>query len=338
MESKGRFGRALHHMYLIGLPGLAAGLFLAVYVPRLKPVANVIFLFAGFHLVGVVIVLASLYAMAGKRIVRHQAGRPHESSQAMNKFDFGWAPAMTIGPWTAALAAASGAVAVQVTAPALWPLSFLLVLLAAGFFAGYLIASSFKRPDYAALPMVNWLSGDSDLVLDGGCGAGRTTVSVGRILKKGSIVAVDRFDASYIKKGGRYLLEQNLRLAGLEDRVRIVQGDLTRLPFPDQMFGSAVSTHAVDHLGSQKEQGMREMLRVLKPGGRFLLVISVSGWTTLALANVLFFIVFFVTGKGEWKQMASRAGFKIVDEGGFNGTWFMLLERPSALDSIELPV
>lgn len=325
MESKGSaHGHPHSHMWLGGLLGLAAGLGLMIYVPRLKPVSNVLILFAGFHLVGAIVLLASLYAMAGRGIARRLA---HGHGPAVaTKYDFGWAPGMTIGPWTAALVAASAAVAVQVTAPALWPLSFLLILLAASLFAGYLIARSAARPDHAALPMVDLLSGESDLVLDGGCGAGRTTLAVGRVLKKGWIVALDRFNASYIEGGGRTLLERNLRLAGLGDRVRLEQGDLTQLPFPDQTFDSAVSAHAVDHLGSRKEQGLREMLRVLKPGGRFLLVVWVPGWVAFAFANVL---SFFLTTKGGWKRLASRAGFEIVNEGAFNGFWFLLLERPA---------
>jgi precorrin-6B methylase 2 len=83
------------------------------------------------------------------------------------------------------------------------------------------------------MPMVDLLSGESDLALDGGCGAGRTTVALGRALKKGRIVALDRFDSDYIEGGGRALLERNLRAR----RARRARGDqarrLTHLPFPD---------------------------------------------------------------------------------------------------------
>ena len=67
------------------------------------------------------------------------------------------------------------------------------------------------------------------------------------------------------------------------------------------------------------------MLRVLKPGGRFLLVVWVPGWAMFAIANVL---SFFLTGKREWKQLTNRAGFQIRDQGHFNGFWFLLLEKP----------
>lgn len=313
------------HMWLVGALGVVAGLVLMVYVPSLKPVSNVLFLFAGFHLVGAVVLAASIYVMAGRGFFRRWSRRREGSgSPAVMKYDFGWAPAWTLGPWIAALVMASAAVTVYVAAPAWWPFAFLLTLLAASCFAGALISASSTRPDHAVLPMVDLLTGESDLVLDGGCGAGRTTVALGRALKKGRIVALDRFDSDYIEGGGRALLERNLRLAALDERVEIRQGDLTHLPFPDQTFDSAVSAHAMDHLGPQIVQGLREMRRVLKPGGRFLLVVWVPGWAMFAIASVL---SFFLTGKDEWKQLTNRAGFEIRDQGHFNGFWFLLLEK-----------
>jgi len=181
-----------------------------------------------------------------------------------------------------------------------------------------------------SLPMVPLLAGDHDLVLDAGCGAGRTTIAVGRTVRNGRIVSFDRFDADYIDGGGRALLENNLRVAGLADRVRIEQGDLTNLPFNEASFDSAVSAHAIDHLGSQKETGLAQIFKVLKPGGRFLLVVWVPGWTMFAVVNVL---SFFLTGKAGWRIMARRAGFEVVEDGAFNGVWFMLLQRPAVADA-----
>ncbi len=315
------------HMWLVGVLGVVAGLVLMIYVPSLKPVSGVLFLFAGFHLVGAVVLAASVYVMAGRGFFRRWSRRRDANDNAAAKFDFGWAPAWTMGPGIAALVTASAAVAVYVAAPAWWPLAFLLTLFTASFFAGALITASSTRPGHAVLPMVDLLSGESDLVLDGGCGAGRTTVALGRALKKGRIVAMDRFDSDYIEGGGRALLERNLRLAGLDERVEIRQGDLTHLPFPDRTFDSAVSAHAMDHLGPQIVQGLREILRVLKPGGRFLLIVWVPGWAMFAIASVL---AFALTSKREWKQLANRAGFQTRDQGHFNGFWFLLLEKPTS--------
>jgi len=312
------------HMWWVGILGVVAGGVLMIYVPSLKAVSSVFLLFAAFHLVGALVLLASVYVMGGNKIAAHLSLLCNRKPAS---FDFGWAPAWTYGPWIAALILAAAAVAFQVAKPTYWPLATIITLLAASFFAGGLITRTTGRYEHAVLPMVDLLSGEENVVLDAGCGAGRTTVALGRALKKGRIVALDRFNSNYIEGGGRLLLEQNLHRAGLTNRARIEIGDLTALPFPDQSFDAAVSAHAVDHLGPQKEQGLREILRVLKPGGRFLLIVWVPGWTMIAIANVL---ALSLSPKESWRRMAASAGFVLSDEGMFNGSWFALLKRPEA--------
>jgi len=307
------------HMWLVGVLGLAAGLALLIYVPALPAVSGAVLLFAGFHLVGAVVSLSSLYVLTNGKVL----GR-YRRAQGSG-FDFGWVPAWTYGPWIAALIAAATAVALLIALPAWQPLAMEFLLLAASFFAGGLATRASGRYESAVLPMVDLLAGREGRILDGGCGAGRTTVALGRGRPGARIVALDRFDSDYIEGGGRRLLERNLELAGLASRVEIAPGDLTALPFPDQAFDAAVSAHAIDHLGPQASAALREMRRVLKPGGRFLMIVWVPGWTMFAIANVL---SFGLAPPRAWRGMAAEAGFAIVDEGRFNGTWFALLQRP----------
>ena len=312
------------HMWTVGVLGIAAGLALMVYVPSLTAVSQGIVLFAGFHLVGAIVVLASVYVTGGEALAQKLAFL--FGKRGADTFDFGWAPAWTNGPWIAALIALATAVVVDVAAPSDWPLAIALTLLAASFFAGHLFVRTSARYDSAVLPMVDLVSDADARVLDAGCGAGRTTVAIGRALKTTRIVALDRFDSNYIEGGGRTLLEHNLRLAGLDGRVRIERGDLTALPFEADSFDGVVSAHAVDHLGPATEQGLREVLRVLKPGGRFLLVVWVRGWAMFSVANVL---SFFLQPRRDWRRLTQRVGFEIADEGVFNGVCFLLLRKPS---------
>ncbi len=312
------------HMWWVGAAGAAAGAVLMIYVPSLPAISNALLLFAGFHLVGALVLLGSLYLLGGNRIARRL---PFLRKKEAEDFDFGWPLAFTYGPWVAVLVMVAAAVAIQVAAPAWWPLAACLTLLAAGFFAGGLITRASGQYDHAVLPFVDLPSGENSIILDGGSGAGRTTVALGRALKQARFVALDRFDSGYISGGGQSLLERNLRRAGLTERVRIERGDLTALPFPDRAFDGAVSAHAIDHLGTMKEQGLREMLRVLKPGGRFLLIAWVPGWTMFTVANVF---ALFLSSKADWRRMATRTGFAVADEGTFNGYWFAVLKKPDA--------
>ena len=321
--------RNIHsHTWIVGVLGLVAGLLLMVYVPSLKAVSSSLLLFAGFHLVGGAVLLASLYILALRRLLRRVRLRKEKPAPNVDdKYDFGWGPEWMNGLAVGALIATAAAIAIQVAAPHRWPLAFLVLLLGAAFFVGNSIMRSFRSLDHVVLPMVSLLRSDHDLVLDAGCGAGRTTIALGRVLRHGRVVAVDRFDADYIDDGGRGLLDRNLRAAGLAERVKIETADLTALPFDNASFDSAVSTNVYDHLGRHKEQALREVFRVIKPGGRFLMAVWVPGWAMFTVANVL---SFFLTSKEGWRTMARRAGFEVVDEGVFNYAWFVVLEKPPA--------
>jgi ubiquinone/menaquinone biosynthesis C-methylase UbiE len=60
--------------------------------------------------------------------------------------------------------------------------------------------------------------------------------------------------------------------------VRLVAGVAERLPFDDTSFDLVVSTVSFDHWADQPA-GLAEVARVLRPGGRFVLVdLFATGW------------------------------------------------------------
>ena len=308
------------HMWVMGLVGVVAGAAMMILLPRLKIAASSLLLFAGFHVLGAVVLLASAWSMGLRGWMRSRRDRADAA------YEFGWGPGWMNGLAIAALVALTAAVAVELQWPNLWPAAFAAVALSVLLLVGNQIMQGFRRADQVVLPMVELLTSDHDRVLDAGCGSGRTSIALGRILKQGRITAVDRFDAGYIDDGGRALLTRNLGLAGLGDKVEVEVADLTALPFGAGHFDAAVSTHVYDHLGAAKQQGLDEVFRVLRPGGRFLMAVWTPGWTMFAVANIL---SFFLTSKAAWRAMAGRSGFRRVDEGVFNGAWFMLMEKPA---------
>jgi SAM-dependent methyltransferase len=308
------------HLWLMGIVGIVAGGAMMVFLPQLKIAQASLFLFAGFHVVGAVVLLGSAWAMGLRGPVRRRR------TAAQGRYDFGWGPGWMNGLAVAALVALTAAVVVQLQWPAFWPLAFAAVALAVVMIAGNSIMRGFRRDDQVVLPMVDLLGGARDVVLDAGCGAGRTSIALSRVLKDGHIVAVDRFDAGYIDDGGRALLARNLALAGLAEKVTVETADLTALPFAPGEFDAAVSTHVYDHLGAAKQRGLAEIYRVLRPGGRFLMAVWTPGLAMFAVANVFSLLL---TSKARWRQMARAAGFQAIDEGVFNGTWFVLLEKPA---------
>lgn len=61
----------------------------------------------------------------------------------------------------------------------------------------------------------------------------------------------------------------------LGDRGEYVLASLLELPFPEDHFDAAVTLHTIYHIeGDQQERAVRELLRVLKPGARAVVVYS----------------------------------------------------------------
>jgi SAM-dependent methyltransferase len=313
------------HSWLVGIGGVAVGVTLMVAFPKLHAVAGVVLLVALFHLVGIAVVLASLYSFAPARLGRLRLRWRRQPATGRAALDFGWSFGAMWGHWLFALALFAMAFGLQLEWPALWPAWFAVALLGLLCVIGGVFLRSSKRTDLASLPLVSLLRSDHDLVLDAGCGAGRTTLAISKVLGQGRVIALDRFDAAYIDGGGRVLLEHNLATAGLTERVQILPGDLTAIPLPDSHVDAAVSAHVIDHLGKNKRAGLAEIRRVLKPGGRLLMVVWVPGLMTFTLANVLCLAL---TSPAGWLKLAAEVGFTLRDEGTINGLWFALLERP----------
>ncbi|MCX6227157.1 MAG: methyltransferase domain-containing protein [Bacteroidia bacterium] len=93
------------------------------------------------------------------------------------------------------------------------------------------------------------------------------------------------------------------------------------------VLDAAMSSYMFDHLGDNRLQVLQETWRVLKPGGRFLLIIMVRGYSSFAMANVLSFA--FAT-RANWRKLFTRSNFRLVDEGNLNFGAYFLIEKPVA--------
>lgn len=107
----------------------------------------------------------------------------------------------------------------------------------------------------------------TDRLLDIGCGYGGLLIYLNR--RVGFIPVMEGLDCSAV------MVERarvELRSRGLESRARIQQGVATELPYADGSFDAVISTYVIKHLSDPLfRQMLAEVLRVLKPGGRFCL-------------------------------------------------------------------
>jgi SAM-dependent methyltransferase len=102
-------------------------------------------------------------------------------------------------------------------------------------------------------------------VLDVGCGGGRTVQKLAALAPEGTVVGIDVSKASVA-------VSRQTNVREIESgRVRIELGSVASLPFPDRIFDAvtAVETH---YYWPDLQANVREVLRVLKPGGTFALI------------------------------------------------------------------
>jgi ubiquinone/menaquinone biosynthesis C-methylase UbiE len=111
--------------------------------------------------------------------------------------------------------------------------------------------------------MLDVLGPEPGKVLDIGCGTGRFAA---RLLKREPGARVWGLDLSPGMLG-----RSRQRGRALGGRLQVVQGDSERLPFASDSFDAVTCAHSFHHYPRQPAV-LREMHRVLRPGGRLLIV------------------------------------------------------------------
>jgi len=106
-----------------------------------------------------------------------------------------------------------------------------------------------------------------DQVLDLGCGIGNILIALAeRTDFSHPPVGVD-VSPDLIRIG-----EREIAKARMHDRIRLQVAPATRLPFEDGSFDVVVTSHVLKHLDDETLlTSFREVVRVLRPDGRFLL-------------------------------------------------------------------
>ncbi len=104
-----------------------------------------------------------------------------------------------------------------------------------------------------------------DKVLDVGCGTGPLAMEVApRVGTTGRVFGID--------PGDQQIARARLKAARHNLSIEFQVGVIEHLNFPDQTFDAVLSTIMMHHLSDTlKRQGLAEIARVLKPGGRLVI-------------------------------------------------------------------
>lgn len=117
------------------------------------------------------------------------------------------------------------------------------------------------------------LRGDEQ-TLEVGCGRGMLLLEVAQHLPQGRVTGIDLWSTRDQSGNAAAVTQRNAELAGVVERVHIDTGDMRQLPYADASFDAVVASLAIHNLPTQtdREQAVREIARVLKPGGRVALL------------------------------------------------------------------
>jgi ubiquinone/menaquinone biosynthesis C-methylase UbiE len=141
-------------------------------------------------------------------------------------------------------------------------------------------------------------------VLDVGCGTGTLAIEVARrIGRAGRVAGVDP-STQQIARARRSAARRNVPI---DFQIGVIE----HLPFPDQTFDVVLSTLMMHHLpDSLKRQGLAEISRVLKPGGRLVIADFIRKKERQGMASR-----FHAGGSGmqDLATMVSNAGFEHLE-------------------------
>jgi len=149
-----------------------------------------------------------------------------------------------------------------------------------------------------------------ETVLDLGSGGGiDVLLSAQRVGPTGKAYGLDMTDEMLA------LARENKRKAGVEN-VEFLKGEIEHIPLPDNSVDVIIS-NCVINLSADKDQVLREALRVLKPGGRFAVsdVVTRGEMLPEIRKNVLLWVgcVAGALEENEYRSKLTAAGFDKIE-------------------------
>jgi len=176
----------------------------------------------------------------------------------------------------------------------------------------------------------------TDRVLDVGCGGGRTINKLAAMASAGKVDGIDYSEASVAAAR-----RKNARWIDI-GRVEIERGSVSQLPFAGDTFDliTAIETHL---FWPNLPQDLREIFRVLKPGGALLIVAGIyKGGKHLEGVRKKIFDKHLAARMnlltpGEHRDMFTKAGFadvQIFEE--LDKGWICCIGRKPAADEVAL--
>lgn len=132
-------------------------------------------------------------------------------------------------------------------------------------------------------------------ILDAGCGTGGLAK---KLEKFGSVVGLD-------------ISPLALTLAR-KRKLQLIEGSVNSLPFGENRFDLAVSISVLYHVRADEKMALKEFCRVLKPGGKLLLVLPAFSWARGSHDEAVYTRKRYALA--EAVSLVESSGFRIADD------------------------
>lgn len=215
-----------------------------------------------------------------------------------------------------------------------WPYmaTALLVLVAAWGLAGAIIVHQVLQLNEPQRLPAEFLAEGKGQVLDLGAGSGRGTIGLLLARPDATALAIDLYRGYYgIDDNTPERLHENARIAGVDTRVQVREGDMRALPFGAGEFDAVMSVAALDHLPwTGIEQTLRETHRVLRPGGQLLSIsLNVDHMVLIAMPVAIHGHGYWGSSQNQqrWQDALTQAGFINVTTRTGPATLYFLARR-----------
>ncbi|HEY1379704.1 MAG TPA: class I SAM-dependent methyltransferase [Gemmataceae bacterium] len=153
-------------------------------------------------------------------------------------------------------------------------------------------------------------------ILDAGCGNGRYSYYLLKTADPDATLTAFDLSEKMLDRARRRLHS---------DRVTFAAADLTKLPYPDAAFDAAVCGWVLEHLPDPRP-GLRELARVLQPGGKLMLMCTEDTFTGAWCSRLWHCRTY---NRGELRQSCGECGLMWERE-----LWFSPLHRRLRLGGI----
>ena len=149
---------------------------------------------------------------------------------------------------------------------------------------------------------------DNNTILDIGCGGGMTLNRLSKLVPDGRFFGIDH---SLVAVNESIKLNKNLIDSG---KMKIEEASVDSLPFNDNSFDRIITVESF-YFWPNPVENLKEVLRILKKGGKFMLVAEIYGKEGLSeetLNNIRIFNLLNPT-MAEFREMFEKSGFANIE-------------------------